>query len=360
MRSNVKKRLIFLSIAIVVYSLGFNFLPETLPENATLSGLTSVILASFAYFLLLPVLYWVFIIKGNQQKPWKLLLIFSLSGACARFSFPESIAIYFEFLMWVKYPIIAIVVLFELYLMVTIIRGIWGARKSSGDPRLHTLKTYADDEKKLTAGLPFAWEPASWYYAIPRFSRNHLPTLANIQLTAASRFNYLLSISALLLAGAVSYMALVDWSEIAAIFVACFILYSSVFLSARHRVARRFSLYQSGEQLIINGSFWGLGAFNFLDIESVELTEAVANTKRRKQNKEETKTESQEPLVFGKISNQKNLKLTFKHEQIYHGVLGQFPEKFREIYLNIDDPESASNEILALIESATKADDEAA
>lgn len=368
MRTNIKKRLQLLALAVVIYSIGFNFLPETLAQTGQWQDLMPVIIASLGYFLFLPVMYWILIIKGNQQKPWKMLLILSLSGAMARWSFPESIAQYFEFLMWVKYPIIAIVVIFELYLMYTIIKGIWGARKLSGDPRLHTLKTYADDEKKLTAGLPFAWEPATWYYAIPRFSRNHLPSLPSLNLSAATRWNYFISMFVLIAVGVASYWALVDWSEIAALFVSCFILYSSVFLSARHRVARHYSLYISGENLVINGSFWGISVVPLVDISRVELVDDGELEAAQQQIKAKKKTakainanssesgdskgletessaetlaedSSIEPLAFGKSNKARSVKLTFDKPAIYHGMLGQFPEKYLTCYLSAKEGE---------------------
>lgn len=360
MRTNVKKRLQLLALAIVIYSLGFNFLPETLAQSAHWQDLTPVIIACLGYFVFLPVMYWILIIKGNKQKPWKMLLILSLSGAMARWSFPESIAVYFEFLMWVKYPIIVIVVIFELYLMYTIIKGIWGARKLAGDPRLHTLKTYADDEKKLTAGLPFAWEPATWYYAIPRFSRNHLPSLSSLNLVAAARWNYALSMFVLITAGVASYWALVDWSEIAALLVSCFILYGSVFLSARHRVARHYSLYIADDKLIVNGSFWGISTINFTDIEQLQIVEASPTSKTASSEShsqegfsgeknqdinsqssvsESSENKALEPLVFGKTFGKPCVKITFNTPQVYHGVLGQFPEKFSECYLNVENVE---------------------
>ena len=44
----------------------------------------------------------------------------------------------------------------ELYLIVTIVKGLWQARKLSGDPRIHTFEQYQDDEKKLAVALLLA------------------------------------------------------------------------------------------------------------------------------------------------------------------------------------------------------------
>ncbi len=328
MRTAVKTRILFLLIAISTYTLGFNFLPETVNFDGSFQSIQSLAFAVFGYFVFLPIIYWFLIIKANKQKPWKLLLIFSLSGACARFSFPENIAVYFEFLMWVKYPVIAVVVVFELYLMYTIVKSIWGARKSSGDPRLHTLAEYQDDDKKLTAALPFAWEPASWYYAIPRFSRNHLAALSSLKLKAASRVNYFLTIVSLFLLGGASYFALVGWSEVAAILVACFIVYGVIFMTARYRVARHYSLYISGDKLIVNNSFWGLSVIELEQISQVDIGHWARD--------EELKSKS-EQMIFGdgKLAN---LAVSFKEKQTYHGMLGQFPEQMVQMKLCVEDP----------------------
>ncbi len=117
----------------------------------------NTLLVTLAYFVFLPVLYYFWIIRIGKQALWKLLLVLSL-----------------------------VLMVIEILLLVTIVKALWGARKLSGDPRIHMLEQYEGDNiyekgskeaKKLELALMFAHEPASWYYAIPRFSRNHVPAL---------------------------------------------------------------------------------------------------------------------------------------------------------------------------------------
>jgi len=111
-----------LLIALTNYYLGFAFIPES---TAGVLGLYPVIFASVIYFALLPVLYWFMIIKAGKQKAWKLIIILSLSSAVARYSFPEDIAQYFDFILWLRYAIIAVLLLIEFYLMFVIVKGLW-------------------------------------------------------------------------------------------------------------------------------------------------------------------------------------------------------------------------------------------
>lgn len=65
MRSKVKFRLLFLSLALICFWLGVSFTPDTLNTAADkwlLGGISAV------YFLLLPIGYWYCIIKIGQQK----------------------------------------------------------------------------------------------------------------------------------------------------------------------------------------------------------------------------------------------------------------------------------------------------
>ena len=125
MRLVVKKRLTFFAVAITTYVLGFNFIPQELNYDGSLNSILPVLLATIGYFVVLPILHWFLIIKANQDKAWKILIILSISSACARYSFPTSIAEYFEFIAWLRYPIMAVILVIELFLMYTIIKGIW-------------------------------------------------------------------------------------------------------------------------------------------------------------------------------------------------------------------------------------------
>lgn len=325
MRTSAKRRLHFLITAIVVYVLGFQLIPETIDYNDSLLSLAPLILAVFGYFLLLPLLYWLWMIKAGKQKAWRIILIFSLSSLCARYSFPTDVAQYFEFIMWIRYPILAVLIIIELYLMVVIIKGLWQARNLSGDPRVHTIEKYGDDDKKLTLALPFSWEPASWYYAIPRFSKRHNAALCQLQTSSIKRTHWLMLIGACITVGSLSYYLLLAWSEITAIIIASLAFYSVIFITANHRVAKNFSIYALGEYLIINNAFWSLVVVKLSDIQSINTGQWHSS-------------EDKEQLLLGK-GEEANIELVFSNEQTYLGTLGQFPEKVGKLWLNVDLPE---------------------
>lgn len=325
MRAVVKKRIIFLVIAVLLYTLGFQWIPSELEFDGTLRSIFPLVIASIGYFIVIPILYWFLIIKAGKQKAWKLIIVLSLSSTCARYSFPVSIAEYFDFIMWIRYPVIAIILLFEFYLIYAIVKGLWQARKLSGDPRIHAFKKYQSDEKKFILALMMAWEPAGWYYAIPKFSRNHQAALSNLKLLSANRTHWLSFILMCVLLSVLSYYLLIDWSELAALFVSSAILWSLVFISANYRISRYYSVYIHENKLIINNAFWGFMAIELTQISRVEM--GIWD-----------KIKGSEELCFGR-GKSTNLKLEFASEQTYLGGGGQFPEKVEEIKLNIDKPE---------------------
>jgi len=325
MRTAVKKRLHFLLVALVIFGAGFQFLPETIDLNGSFSQLLPLILAVAGYFVVLPTLYWLWITKAGQQKPWKMLISLSLSFLCARYSFPENVAEHFEFITYLRYPIIGVILLIELFLIWTIAKGLWQARKLSGDPRVHTFEKYHDDDKKLLAGLPIATEVACWYYLIPRFSCQHLPTLCRLNISSASSWNWLLNIIVTLALGVASYMLLVDWSELAATIVATIILYSVFFLTANYRVAKHYGMYIKENTLVVNKGLWSLMLINLDDIKEVNLGEFDKKLQPE-----------QIALGKGKIMN---IELVFSNKQKYLGMMGQFPEDIDKLWLNVDSPE---------------------
>ena len=70
LRRPAKYRIYFLILMIIVYWLGFNLLPEQLTQT---SEQLSLAVVSALYFVLLPLLYWYWIIKIGAQKSWKIL-----------------------------------------------------------------------------------------------------------------------------------------------------------------------------------------------------------------------------------------------------------------------------------------------
>ncbi|MPY25477.1 hypothetical protein FM037_25375 [Shewanella psychropiezotolerans] len=323
MRRSIKFRLIFLVSAIISYTLGFQLLPENL--DGTNSHLY-VLVFSILYFLVLPITYWYCIIKMGEQKLWKMLLIFSMSSLMTRLSFPAEIASYFEFIAWLRYPIIAILLAIELYLMVSIIKALWLARNLSGDPRVHILDSFQEeDDKKRSLALVLASEPASWYYAIPRLSRNHVDAITKLKLRSAARWHWLVMTLGALVMAALAYVIISPWSELLAIIVSSITGYGVIMLAANYRISRYFSIYGHQDKLVINNSVWGFISIKLEDIESVEVGRYP-----RKNDKE--------GLHFG-YGDSSNIKLRFSKPQTYFGGLGQLTERVDIIDMHVSEPQ---------------------
>ncbi|MGB1261690.1 MAG: hypothetical protein ACPG52_02175 [Cognaticolwellia sp.] len=333
MRTTVKYRLIFLLIAFTSYYLGFVFIPES---TSGALGLYPVIIASIIYFLVLPILHWFLIIKAGQQKAWKILIILSISSAVARYSFPEDIAQYFEFILWLRYPIMAVLLIIELYLMYVIVKGLWQARNLTGDPRIGAIEKY-DDEKKQGLALTFATEPASWYYAIPRLSRKHIKALDNISLLSGKAWHYFLVIVSLVALATLSYQLLVDWSETAAIIAATFILYSFILLTANYRLSRHYSIYVQDDKLIINNSIFNFMVIPLADINAITLNSLEDNEKENSASSAKNHAISNELLKIGR-GKQHNIKITFTQPIKYWGMMGAFVESFEQVLIEIEQP----------------------
>lgn len=331
MRNVVKKRIIFIIVAISLYVFGFQTIAV---ELNSLSSLNLKLLFSASvinYFLVIPILYWFLIIKAGNQKAWKLFIILSISSTCARFSFPNSIAEYFEFVMWLRYPIIGILIIVELYLIKSVFVGLWQARKLKGDPRINAFTKFKDNDKKLMAALFMAWEPAGWYYAIPSFSKQHTQTIGNISLLSASRLHWFGLVFLCISVSTASYLLLVEWSELFAIIVSSIILWSLIAITANYRISKHYTIYTINKHLIINNSFWGFIAVKLTDISKVEV-----NTFVNQQDENE--------LSFGR-SKERNIQITFTSKQNYIGGMGGFTEDISDIKMMVKDPETVVNRI---------------
>jgi hypothetical protein len=347
MRRSVKRRVSFLALAIISYVIGFNFLPESLASDVDMFKLVAI---AGIYFVLLPILYWFWIIKAGKQKAWKLLLIFSLSGLMARLSFPAEVASYFEFIMWLRYPIIAILLLIEFYLMVSIAKGLWQARSMKGDPRVHIVDKYQDeDDKKRSLALVLASEPASWYYAIPWFSRQHVSSDNAIELLSAKTWMWLLMLLGTLVMSAACFMLLSLWSELAAIIVTSIIAYGVVFVTANYRVSKHYSLYIQQDKLVINNSMWG-----FLTVNIAQISQLEAGTWDKKSILKQGDSDD-ELLCFGRGVNA-NVRLTFSQPQTYFGALGQLPEQIEQLYLVASDPDALVQQLRGIQDEKEEVD----
>lgn len=324
MRTRVKYRLIFLVLMLCCFVAGVQLTPDLLATDADKLVLGII---SALYFVLLPLSYWYCIIKMGGQKLWKLIVILSLSSLVARFSFPADIAHYFEFVAWLRYPIIAVLLVIELYLVVSVVRGLIKVRKLKGDPRVGAVETYRDgDEKSLTIALILASEATNWFYSIPWFSRHHPAAIANINLVSATRWHVWLMLIGCISASYCSYVLIMSWSEWVAIIVSSIIAYTLLSIVANHRLSRYYSLYLIRDNLVINNSLWGFMVINIEDFASVDMQQSS------ELNKDEPET-----LMIGR--GQSNVTITLNRPVIYHGGMGQLPEPMKTVYLSVDEPQ---------------------
>lgn len=336
MRRAAKLRLGFLAVAIAVFVAGFNLLPDGLSAP---HAIEFSIAFAFLYFVCLPTLYWYWVIKAGSQKMWKILLVLSLSTVMTRYSFPAEIADYFEFISWIRYPIAAVILFFEFYLMFHVVRSLWQARHLKGDPRIHVQQLNPEsgeekDDKKVIMGMTLSYEPTSWYYAFPRFSQEHPKALANLALNSGKTWHWLLFILAILSGATLSYYLLQDVSEIVAVVVASLVAYSVLYVTANYRMCRHYSLYCDDKNLVINNT-----SFGFL---VVPLDEVSAANELDQHNWQTEKTE--ESVVLGRGTHP-NIKLSFTKPQRYFTMMGQFVDKLEEVYLRVDDPNAVLNKL---------------
>ncbi|WP_418358104.1 MULTISPECIES: hypothetical protein [Shewanella] len=328
MRATIKYRLVFLALMVISFVIGVHWTPEALASDTDKRALY---LISVLYFVLLPLSYWYCIIKKGAQKLWKIIIVFSLSSLVARLSFPAEVAHYFEFIAWLRYPIIAVLLVIELYLIVSVVRGLFKVRKLKGDPRVGAVETYREgDEKSLTIALIMASEATNWFYAIAWFSRNHPPAIANIHLHSASRWHVWLMLTGCIMASCGSYFLLVSWSEWAAIIVSSIIGYTLMSMVANHRLSRYYSLYFMRDNVVINNSLWGFMVINLTDIAD------VTNQPLAKIDQDDSET-----ISIGR--GQSNVTIKLNRPVIYHGGMGQLPEPMTVIHLSVDEPQQLIN-----------------
>ncbi|CAD5264831.1 conserved membrane hypothetical protein [Alteromonas sp. 38] len=319
MRKAVRFRVLYLLFAIATYTLGFILLPETI--NSSFDQILSAGFL-FAYFIVLPALFWYCVIKVGEQKKWKIIIPFSLASVVARYSMPVSLASYFEFLSWVRYPVIAILLIIEFVVIFHVVSMLWKSRKIKGDPRINALiNNINEDDKKREVTLIMASEPASWYYAIPKFTKAHTPALANLSLLSAKRWHFALVLLGLVAVTCVSYSLLILWSEIAAIIVASVIFYGIISVTASHRISRHFSVYCHNNHLIVNASFFSLLFIPLTHIQTCEAGEWECD---------------KEQLKVGRGTA--NIKLTFSTPVYWFTLMGTICERPTEVYLCVDAP----------------------
>jgi len=250
----------FFVVAISSYLLGSYLMPVSLDNISSLLSLFEnlkqgneqalrLLIATLLFFVVVPIAYWYWVIKAYSTAKWRLLIAFSLSCLIARYQYPPEIAQYFDFVAWLRYPIITMLLALEFYIMFQVGKSLWQARKLSGDPRINILTKYHEGTKERELGLMLAYEPASWYYAIPRFSRNHVPAVGRLKLLS-STYVYLVSLLILnLILVLISYFMLVDWSKLAAIIVSTLFLWGTTMIIANYRCSKHYSVYVRDNKL---------------------------------------------------------------------------------------------------------------
>lgn len=346
MRKPVKFRLAFLFVATECFCIGTVFLPETLPQIAlTFDNIIAyppmrhTAFITLLYFVFLPVLYYFWIIRIGEQALWKLLLVLSLSSLVARYTYPQPLTDYFMFISYLKYPFLAVLMIIEIVLIVSITRAIWGARNLSGDPRIHILEKFEGDPtkekskkeaKQLELALMFAHEPASWYYAIPWFSRNHSTPLANLRLWSGYRWHVLSVCLVLFIAAYASYLLLSMWHNTVALIVASLVFYMIIMFIANHRVSRHYSVYITNSKLMVNNSWWGISVIPLSNIHHIDVGCWA-------------KTDTQAHFHFGK--GEANVKIHFATPQRYFSAMGLLNEYMPALYLSIDDNETLTEQM---------------
>ena len=338
MRRPVKFRLIYLVIMLLTYVLGFQLIPKTL-TNSTEQYL--FVGFAVAYFLVLPVLYWYCVIKTGQQKLWRLLIPFSLGALMARYSFPAEFAAYFEFIAWVRYPVIAIIIALEFFVIYSVVKALWQSRKLTGDPRINAAINFAEDDKKRSLSVVMAYEPASWYYCIPRFSRNHPPGIGALTLWSAGTWHWLLCLAATTAVTIIAFWLTASVSELAAYLLAGFIFYGVILLTANYRISRHYSVYLHGENLVVNNSVFGFLVVPLSAIESV--SQGVWR-----------KEDNSESLFLGR-GDEAQVFIKFTDKQTYYSTLGHVTEEFDHGFLVLNDPQALFSALQQIgIESAQK------
>ncbi|WP_133406964.1 hypothetical protein [Parashewanella tropica] len=154
------------------------------------------------------------------------------------------------------------------------------------------------NEATDTLALTLASEPASWYYAIPYFSKNHTPTIAHLNSKAAKVSSMVLVAISLIILATLSYYLLLDFSELLAIITCSLFLYGIVFCVANYRAAKNYSIYIQDDHLVITKGLIGIIRVPLKHIKDVKINVDVESN----------------DLVLGKKSED-NAKLIFNQPQ---------------------------------------------
>lgn len=325
----VKNRLIYIGLAIVCYLLGFQFIPHEV--DAGWRSLP-VVMAVIGYFAWLPLMYWLLVIKSNNQQSWKLIFVYSISSMMAYYSFPQELAAQFDFILLLRYPVLFLIGVVECYMLFGIVKGLWQCRHLNGDPRINIINEYkAEDEKKSAMAVMFATELTSWFYAIPYFSRQQRKRAYQISLLSGTRYHWIFAMIGLVLVSGMAFIILKPWSTIGAYFISGLIFYSVVLFTANYRMSRYYSLYFQDGKLVINNSIFGFLLVNLEEVVSVHQHDFLPNTGRS-------------GLHIGRQQDSQ-IEIIFNHQQTYYAAMGTLTEKVEKVYLSLSHEDLFMREI---------------
>lgn len=323
MHSTTQYRLIYLLMAITIFAVGGYLVPGALDTHRQVL-VTAMVAAAF--FVLVPALHVYLVIVKGKQKWWRLIAPFGLGILVARYTFPDTLTSYLDFMSWVRYPFLAIIIALECFILYQVISSLWKARKLKGDPRIHVLASQThQNEKMQDMAIMMAHEPASWYFAVPRFSRQLPKAVANVNLYSASRWFSLVGLGALLLATAASYLLLNNVSHIAASVVSVLVGYSLISLVANYRISRYYSLYFTPTHLVINPTFFNLLVAEIASIQSVKAGSWPKDTLN-------------DERVLGRGTA--NLCIEFSSPVTYTTFMGTARDEVSRVYVCVDNPQS--------------------
>ncbi len=328
MQKSAQYRLIYFVLMVATFAGGYYFLPDTirLPQDKWLTALFAGL-----YFIILPAAYYVCVVVKGKQKLWKIIISFSLAAVAARYTFPEDLAAYFEFISWLRYPIAAVLIILEFALVYMVVKSLWKARHLPGDPRLHAHKAYAEDDKKRMTAVLWAHEPASWFYAIPRFTRRHVSPVGKLHTKSDSVIYQCVLTGGIVLAAALSYWLLAEWSHTAAVIVCSLILWTMISAIASIRIGKHFSLYIQDDDLVINPGFYST---LFARLSAIESAEAGSWSR----------ADCGDALILGQ-GDEANVRIRFSKPALLYSMMATFEDWQDEVYLICRDPQQVADSL---------------
>ncbi|WP_028115363.1 hypothetical protein [Ferrimonas senticii] len=320
-----RSRLLYLCLLFIVYATSLWLMPDSLNHS---EAQRQFALASALMFLVLPLMNWWLLIRTGINKAWRLLLVFGLSSTLARFTFPAELQHYFEFIMWLRFPIIAIVVLFELALVGSVLQSLWQCRKQTGDPRVSAAINNRSeaDEKRRTLKMISIAELTAWLHLLPWLRRTQATAITNLNTLMAHRVHLLAILTLLLLASSGSYVLLLPVHSWLAVGVSGIIAYGLIHLLANHFIARDHSVYLNQQELVLNVGLWGMMVVNINDIAQIELGDDDVTTDASQ-------------LTLGRANQQPILRLTLAKPQHYYSAGGIHCDTYEQLQLHLDNPE---------------------